>query len=165
MVQLQDQLCSVIFLMKTRDSSMYLCSFIIINTAIITIIIIIFFIYLTFYFHCFIVFLCVAQVMVVLFLYSVLITVAGPAGQTVERTNRWSSDGEMGGATATDFDVCPCVAVRRRTEDLRRRRHPGTASSRVGGVKVSCCCLSKSNAKLTLTPPPHPPPKPTPPCS
>lgn len=142
--------------MKTRDSWMYLCSFIIINTTIITIIIIIiFFIYFTFYFHCLFFFLCVAQVMVVLFLYSVLITVAGPTGQAVERTNRWSSEGEMGGATSTDFHVCPCVAVRRRTEDLRRR-HPGTASSRVGGVKVSCCYLSKSNAKLMFTLPPHP---------
>lgn len=155
MLQLQGLFTSTLqcyfFLMKTRDSWVYLCSFIIITN-----IIIIFFIYFTFYFHCFIFFLCVAQVMVVLFLYSVLITVAGPTGQTVERTNRWSSEGEVGGATANHFDVCPCVAVRRRTEDLLRRRHPGTASSRVGGVKVSCCCLSKSNAKLTLTPPPHP---------
>lgn len=48
-------------------------------------------------------------------------------------------------------DVCHCVAVKRRSEDLRR---PGTLSSKVGGVKAFCCYLSKNNAKLALTPAP-----------
>lgn len=95
MVQLQGLFSSTLqcyfFLMKTRDSWMYFCSFIIINTTITTIIIIIIYLYLFYFlfslFYFF--FLCVAQVLVVLFLYSVLITVAGPTGQTVERT-RWA---------------------------------------------------------------------------